>query len=71
MQAVEITVNNPLVSIITPCFNRRSLVLKTLKNIYELKYRPIELIIIDDGSTDDTFNVLAEFKRCYESDEFR
>jgi glycosyltransferase involved in cell wall biosynthesis len=70
MHAVDITVNNPLVSIITPCFNRRSLVLKTLKNIYESKYRPIELIVIDDGSTDDTFSVLTEFKRCYESDEF-
>jgi glycosyltransferase involved in cell wall biosynthesis len=43
-----------LASVIVPTFNRARLLGETLDSIYQQTYRPIELVIVDDGSTDDT-----------------
>lgn len=51
-----------LVSVIVPTYNRSSLLIKTLKSVLDQAYRPIEVIIIDDGSTDDTRNVVEVWK---------
>ena len=44
----------PLVSCIIPTKNRRFLLSKTLDYLYNTKYPNLEIIIIDDNSTDDT-----------------
>ena len=44
----------PLVSVIVPCFNYASYVGDALRSILEQDYSAIELIVIDDGSTDDS-----------------
>jgi glycosyltransferase involved in cell wall biosynthesis len=51
----------PLVSIITPTFNSARYLRQTLESIAEQSYRPIEHIIVDGGSEDDTLRVAAEF----------
>ncbi|MBS1597817.1 MAG: glycosyltransferase family 2 protein [Bacteroidetes bacterium] len=43
-----------MVSIILPTFNRASLVMESIQSVLEQSYRDFELIIIDDGSADDT-----------------
>ena len=48
-----------LVSIIIPTFNRRHLLNEALRSVFEQDYRPIEVIVIDDGSSDGT-DVLVE-----------
>lgn len=45
---------NPLVSIICLAFNHEKFVLETLNSVVEQNYQPIELIIVDDCSTDIT-----------------
>ena len=50
-----------LVSVIVPAFNREDVVLDTLNSVVAQTYRPIELIVIDDGSTDHTVSVVREF----------
>ena len=42
-------INNPLVSIIIPTFDRKKSLLKTINNVLEQKWKKIEIIIIDDG----------------------
>jgi len=46
-----------LVSVIIPTWNRAGLVLEAMESVRRQAYRPIELIVVDDGSTDDTLQV--------------
>ena len=54
--------NNPLVSIITPTYNRASFLEETLNSILNQDYKNIEYIVIDDGSTDNTVELLDKYK---------
>lgn len=50
-----------LVSIIIPAFNRAHLIRETLDSVIIQTHQNWECIIVDDGSTDDTLNVLKEY----------
>lgn len=52
---------NPLVSIIMPTYNTASYVVEAVKSVFTQTYSPIELIAIDDGSTDGTLEILKSF----------
>lgn len=51
----------PLVSIIIPCLNREKLIRETLDSIIAQTYFNWEVLVIDDGSTDNTLNVVANY----------
>lgn len=53
--------NKILFSIIIPTFNRADIIHKPIKSIIEQSYSNWELIIVDDGSTDDTKEVVSSF----------
>ena len=44
----------PLVSIVLPTYNRQNMLLQALESCVTQTYRPIEIIVVDDGSTDGT-----------------
>ena len=50
-----------LVSIILPTYNRCSLLSESIQSILDQTYTYFELIIIDDGSTDDTKYIVTKF----------
>lgn len=43
-----------MVSTIIPVYNRNGLLQEAVESVLQQSYRPIEIIIVDDGSTDDT-----------------
>ncbi len=52
---------NPLVSIIVPTFNRGHLIETTLQSILQQTFSDFELILLDDGSTDDTEDTITKY----------
>jgi len=53
---------NPIVSIITPCYNYGRFLSETLDSLLTQTYENWECIIINDGSTDETEEVALKFK---------
>ena len=53
--------SNPLVSIIIPTYNRAHLIGETLDSIVAQTYDNWECIIVDDGSTDNTEEIVSEY----------
>lgn len=50
-----------LVSVLIPTFNRAYILGKTIESVLAQTYQPLEIIIVDDGSTDDTRTLIESF----------
>ncbi len=55
------TINKPLVSIIIPTYNRAHLIGQTLDSVLAQTYQNWECIVVDDGSTDTTDEVMSKY----------
>ncbi len=51
----------PLVSVVIPCHNTGRYLAESVQSAREQTYRPIEVIVVDDGSTDNSAAVAAGF----------
>jgi glycosyltransferase involved in cell wall biosynthesis len=51
----------PLISILIPAFNAQRWIAETLHSAVAQTWRPIEIIVVDDGSTDGTTDVVCQF----------
>ncbi len=61
----------PFVSVVIPTFNRAGQVLAALKSVLAQTYREFEVIVVDDGSTDQTESVLQPLINARNGEENR
>ena len=52
---------NPLVSVIVPIYNAAPFLKETLDSITASTYRPIEIVMVDDGSQDNSINIAQDY----------
>ena len=53
---------NYLVSVILPVFNDEKNILRSIESILNQTYKNLELLVLDDGSTDNTYEILKSVK---------
>lgn len=63
--------HSPLVSIIIPVWNTGDSVVKIIKKLLNQAYRHIEIIVIDDGSTDDSLAKLKQLQQDVRDDRLK
>src|SRR3981081_1852732 len=52
----------PLVSVLIPAFNAEETVADTLRSVRAQSYRNLEIIVVDDGSRDNTARIVSQFE---------
>lgn len=60
---------NPLVSIVIPTYNRVDMLKEAIESVVKQNYRPLELVIVDDGSTDSTRETLIGMRQVLSEDD--
>jgi len=51
----------PFFSVVVPTYNRAHLITPTIRSVLDQSFAELELLVVDDGSTDDTAAVVARF----------
>lgn len=54
----------PLVSVIIPCYNARNTIADTINSVLCQTYKNIEVLIIDDCSTDNSYEIINNYAAC-------
>jgi glycosyltransferase involved in cell wall biosynthesis len=61
----------PLVSVVIPVYNGEKTVLNAVQSVIRQRYRPLELIVVDDRSKDSSSSIVEEFVMSKEFVDFR
>ena len=55
-----------VVSVIIPVYNVEKFIFKTVESVMNQDYKNIEIILVDDGSPDDSAKIIDELARKYD-----
>lgn len=54
-------IQNPLISVIIPVYNGKKYLQEAIATVINQTYKPLEIIVVDDGSTDNSKQIIARF----------
>lgn len=57
-----------LVSVIIPCYNGEKFIERSIRSVIEQDYPYIELIVVDDGSTDKSKDIILKLKKEFDNE---
>lgn len=60
------TNNHPLVSVVIPCYNHEDFIIDCLESVKSDPYKRIEIVFLDDGSTDDSYHIASSWLKANE-----
>lgn len=63
METAKQIIESAKITVVMPVRNRASIVLDTLKSIERQTYLPLKIVLVDNNSTDNTLQVLTEWKQ--------
>lgn len=66
-QDTDISLFKPLISVIMPCYNSAHIIEKTVATLYQQTCKNFELIVVDDGSSDNSLDILQKLATQYQS----
>ena len=59
-----------LISIVIPVYNRAAVVTRTLDSVFAQTARPLQLILVDNASTDGSAELLRQWAATHDSSDF-
>ena len=54
--------STPKVSVVIPCYNRDAYIAQTVESVLNQTWKNLELVVVDDGSTDGSLQVLQRYQ---------
>ena len=57
------------VSVIVPCYNREKILWRFLESVLSQTYKKLQIIMIDDGSTDKTLEIIKKYKKQFDDEQ--
>lgn len=62
--------DNKLISVVVPNYNREDLIVDALNSVFKQSYRPLQLVIVDDGSTDGSVRSINTWISQHQTSDF-
>lgn len=62
---------NPTISVIIPCYNAESYIDTAIQSVFSQDYPTVELVVVDDGSTDGSREAILSWKTRFENKGFQ
>ena len=63
--ATQKDTENPVVTVVIPCHNHADMIGSAIDSVTMQEYRPIQIIVVDDGSTDNPEKIIQQKLHCF------
>lgn len=64
---MTLKINNPKISLIVPVYNVEAYLRRALDSVVSQTFKDIEVILVNDGSTDSSYDILQEYSKKYDN----